>query len=79
MTDRPTFVYMLAIEYPMGIDWRNPPENWEPIFIPPDDETSFQWPPERRFLSKRAAEHRAERLRSYGCTVEVRRSQPVVW
>lgn len=79
---RPTYVYRLKVQYPEGVDWRNPPTGWEPeeVYGPEGpDVQKFRWPPERAFLSKEAAAHRAKRLRDWGCTVIIERSEPVTW
>ncbi|TMR13808.1 hypothetical protein ETD86_30045 [Nonomuraea turkmeniaca] len=44
-----------------------------------DAEGRFVWPKERQFFSKRAAESRAELLRSWGADADVVSSNPVTW
>lgn len=77
---RRTYVYRLFVKYPEGVDWRNPPEAWTPYGDGLDGpEETFSWPQDRVFLSRRAADRRADRLRSYGCLVALERSEPVTW
>lgn len=88
MPERKTYLYRLHVEYPPGSDeleweppgWRDNPEHWDT-----DPETGapeprwFSWPTVRLYLSQTAAKRRADLLRSYGATVTVERSQPIVW
>lgn len=78
---RPTYVYRLRVEYPEGVDWRNPPEAWEADEWQAADGSiesrEFQWPRVRPYLSASGAKARADLLRKYGCTVEIERSEPV--
>lgn len=78
-TARPVHVWRLDVTYPEGVDSRNPPAGWEPIEIPPDDQTTFSWPRRRHYMSREGAEDRARLLRRWGCTVTVVRSRPVEW
>jgi hypothetical protein len=77
------FVYRLLVEYPEGVDWQNPPDAWTPdTFYDSDgtpEETTFSWPRERCYLSRGAAEKRANLLRSYGCTVRMLRAEAGPW
>lgn len=74
---RPIYTYRLNIEYPEGVDWRNPPAAWEePEHFGEFEDRTFHWPTERRFLSREGAEHRAELLRSWGCKVEIETVRP---
>lgn len=83
------YVYRLDITYPEGFGpgehpWGWYPEGWDAadfIINTPEgpDYPTFSWPQERRFLSRKGAENRAERLRGYGCAVEVVRSEPIQW
>lgn len=53
MTERPVYVYRLKVDYPVGVDWSNPPEGWEPIVVPGvegDHETTFAWPARKHYL-----------------------------
>lgn len=83
-----TYVYRLNIEYPPGSvnDWDWEPDGWTaeaPEYR--EDDTGawvtapFQWPSNRRFLTKPAAERRAAWLRKWGATVVIERSEPIVW
>lgn len=40
---------------------------------------TWNWPRERRFLSRTAAIYRAERLAALGCTVDIRQSAPITF
>lgn len=82
MTDRPVYVYRLKVDYPVGVDWRNPPEGWEPTVVPGvegDHETTFAWPARKHYVSQKGAEGRADLLRGWGCTVVIERSKRVSW
>lgn len=75
----PTFVYLLVVEIPEGSDRRGwMPKGWFPDIVE-GEETEFHWPPRRRYLSLTSADRRAQLLRSWGATVEVIRSLPVVF
>lgn len=76
---RKLYAYRLVVEYPEGVDWRNPPEGWEPTPIGPDDESTFAWPQRLRYLSKSGAEGRADLLRGWGCKVAIERSNEITW
>lgn len=69
----PQYLYRLEVRYPE--------EAKDPTWIPSSwgNGYPFSWPRQRVYLSRRAAESRAMRLRSYGCEVIVRRSEPVKW
>ncbi len=80
--DRPLYAYRLIVEYPEGVDYRNPPHLWEPDVIEGvegAEETSFSWPPPRRYLSYSGAKKRADLLRRYGCVVGIQRSERIEW
>lgn len=79
-----TFVYRLDIVYPPASDAEDwAPEGWSFEAQDPDtgawDPVPFGWPSERLFLSRSGAQHRADLLRGYGCTVTIHRSLPVEW
>ncbi len=85
--DRPLYVYRLEVEYPDGVDWRNPPKLWleengdqsagfdDHGYDPP----LFSWPNRRHYLSISGAKLGAERLRSWGCVVGIHRSERIEW
>lgn len=88
---RAAHVYRLVVVLPEGSDvagWE--PENWEDWCEKHDHwineyETGasvtppFRWQTRRNFLSKAAADRRAEWLREFGATVTVEKSNPVTW
>lgn len=79
---RPVYVYRLEVEYPEGIDWRNPPKGWVPNVIDgPEgqDVQLFTWPARKHYMSRSGAETRADILREWGCKVVINRSNPVTW
>lgn len=63
--------------YPVW-DWE--PDGWQAGPYDDPQESSFRWPRhDRRFFSKGAAHKRAALMRSYGATVTVEGSAPIVW
>jgi hypothetical protein len=74
-------VYRLRVEYPEGVDEDNPPKGWEPRWGDSHEreEERFRWPSLRRCLSASTAKRWADRLRAWGCEVEIERSSPVEW
>ena len=82
MAERPVYVYRLKVEYPEGVDWRNPPKAWEPMVIDhpegPDTQMFF-WPTRKHYMSRPGAADRKALLESWGCKVEIERSDPVTW
>jgi hypothetical protein len=82
-------VWRLVVELPEGVGWANPPQAWLDwraeveqdwgSVDPNAPEINFSWPQRRNFLSRGAALRMAERLRSYGATVTVERSDPVTF
>lgn len=79
---RPVYVYRLVVEYPEGVDWRNPPKGWVPLEAPhPEgsDVQRFSWPTRRHYMSREGATNRADLLAEWGCIVTIERSNPVTW
>lgn len=84
-----TYVYRLVVDIPEGVNYLNPPQAWLDYMAEVNDSDRwggpeygrpfFAWPQRRNFLTKAPADRMAERLRSYGATVAVERSQPVQW
>lgn len=82
-----THVYRLDVTYPPGsdaVDWE--PPNWGEHcgeYQEPDTGAwvadDFRWPTVRMYLSRKSAENRAERLRLFGATVEVVKSERITW
>ncbi len=83
--DRPLYVYRLVVEYPDGVDWRNPPKLWmeergqDGQIGDGERESYFSWPNRRHYLSISGAKLGAERLRSWGCVVGIQRSERIEW
>ena len=74
-----SYVYRLVVEYP-EIDHHHPPDEWVCDMQDWGREGEwFSWPQERRFLSRRAAQNRADRLIRYGCTVTIQRAPTGQW
>lgn len=83
------YVYRLVVTLPEGSTERGwEPDNWVAFcddrgWSPVNDErdeTSFAWALSRKhYLSGGAANRRANLLRGFGATVEVERSESVVW
>lgn len=68
---RKTYVYRLKIRYPPKT-WDGPEEftgTWQ------DAEGKWRWPRERRFLSLKGAQHRAQLLQNHGCSVWIFRGE----
>lgn len=89
---RPVYVYRVeVVEYPPRSHWSMPdwdpdwaPPGWEPELVgatreDPGELQTFTWPTRRHYFDQGAADDRAERLTSYGATVQIRRSLPVRW
>jgi hypothetical protein len=84
---RPVRVYRLDVTYPPGSlepGWE--PPGWDPLetdtdwVVTPDDDMAWAgWPKNRLYLSASSAQRRANRFRKYGATVEVERSELVLW
>ena len=78
-----TFVYRLDVTLPEGADapgWC--PDGWMPQVWDDADGRyvqEFRWPRKRHCLSLSTANRWAQQLRSWGATVTIRRSEPVVW
>jgi hypothetical protein len=71
-------IYELDITYPEGSevhegDWEDAGEGVEGY----DARWVRRFPFERRFLSSSGATARAQRLAALGCTVDIRRSEPI--
>lgn len=80
MSERKRYAYRLIVDYPEGIDWRNPPEAWNPgDYYGFEDGPSFHWPTPRVYFSRSGAKKRADLLESYGCSVTIERSNEVTW
>lgn len=78
---RPSRLYRLIIEKPAGSDqpgWR--PAGWDDNgpFVDPDSGV-FRWPVARTFLTRAAAENKANKFRAYGAKVTIQESNPVTW
>lgn len=83
MSSRAVYVYRLHVQLP--------PQAADPYWVPPTysgrfkgedydgEPLRFPWPARRLYLSGTAAAKRAQLLRSWGCTVDVERSQRVVF
>ncbi len=75
-------LYRLDVTYPEGsdaYDWE--PPGWAPEYSPdPYSDDRFVWPTAKRlYTSKSGARTRARLLESYGATVRIVASEPVVW
>ena len=78
-----TYVYRLDVTLPDGSDepgWH--PDGW--VAQEWDDADGhyvqeFKWPRKRQCLSLTTANRWAQQLRSWGATVRICRSEPVVW
>lgn len=81
MAERKRYAYRLAVTYPEGVDWRNPPAAWEPANWGSwtEDAPSFYWPAPRVYFSRSGAKKRADLLVSYGCVVTIERSNEITW
>ena len=88
MTERPVYVYKLAVTYPPGsreYGWE--PPGWgagseaylDGYVTNPDDPGEFRWPRERLYLSRSGANAGADLFRKYGATAEIVRSERVTW
>jgi hypothetical protein len=85
---RNVFVYRLTVELPEEASdpsWRPPDGTWDDDQEkhPREDEEGYpipwRWPSRRLFTSKDTADRTAAKLRSWGATVTVERSNPVTW
>jgi hypothetical protein len=86
---RRSYAYRLHVTLPEGSDeygWE--PEGWADLcaargWYEPDHSVEgpppFAWPRRKLYFSKSGADTRAELLRTYGATVEVKRSLPIMW
>lgn len=83
MTERPVYVYKLAIEYPPGSTepgWEPPGYQSETVMTPDGfEDREFSWPHERAYLSREGAIQRAGILRGWGANVGILRSERVTW
>lgn len=78
----PVYVYRLVVEYPEGVGPDNPPKKWEPMVVDTIDGPErqvFSWPTRIHYMSRAGANERADLLRRWGCTVTIKRSNPVTW
>lgn len=80
------YVYRLEVEIPDDVNWLHPPQAWIEFIQdcgaaagPDASQPFFSWPARRNFLSRAAAERMAKRLRSYGASVQIVRSEPVMF
>jgi hypothetical protein len=82
---RPRRVYQLDITYPDREHAAEHPDQTEWRYDAaagghvPDEPSPTPWPVERLFLSRSGAQHRARKLREWGCTVTVHPSDPIIW
>lgn len=70
-------VYRLDVQIPDDRRWPWQPPDY-PLSLDPDDR-GWTWPARRMYLSRSGAMGAAARLRVWGATVTVNRSEPIVW
>lgn len=81
--ERRTYAYRLDVTYPEGSNERGwEPKDWDGWAdegASRDPSIYFQWPSVKTYLSQSAAKRRADLLRKYGASIEIVRSEPIVW
>ena len=76
-------VWRLIVDVPKDVDASCPPKAWleyvDSLNWRPGERPEFSWPSRRNFLSLSGAKKFAQRLESYGATVQIQRSEPVIF
>lgn len=82
--DRKRYAYRLHVVYPELSDpWSGPDTDaarqWLAAISDPNGDQAWRWPAVKTYLSLTTANRKAALLRSLGCTVTVKRSNPITW